>query len=100
MGTDHSFQCGCNPYTESDIEGFRDFVLNLCQSENIQFIAEEMTSDGLREHSVKSTIFKSEPDKELEELYRVKLHKFFQRSYVPCSSKESACNFWKLHAYV
>lgn len=57
MGTGHALQCGCEPYTESDIDDFRNYVRDLCQREKIRFIAEEMTSDGLEEHSAKSTIF-------------------------------------------
>jgi len=72
VGTGHSLQLGCKPYTQSDIDGFRSFVRDLCQRENIRFIAEEMSSDGLTEHSVQSTIFsplKSEPALNLDIAY-------------------------------
>lgn len=57
VGTGHSLQCGSDPYTESEIEGFRNFVRNLCQREKIRFIAEEMSNDGLKDHSAESSIF-------------------------------------------
>lgn len=72
VGTGHSFQCGCKPYTQSDIDNFRSFIRDLCQRENIRFIAEEMSSDGLKEHSAQSTIFfslKSEPALNLDLAY-------------------------------
>lgn len=72
VGTCHTLQCGCHPYTQSEIDGFRNFVRDLCQRENIRFIAEEMSCDGLKEKSVQSTIFsplKSEPTLNLDIAY-------------------------------
>ena len=59
FGTNHLLQCGCSPFTELDIEEFRKFIRILCQSNDIKFIAEEMTDDGLKEYSVQATICQS-----------------------------------------
>jgi hypothetical protein len=42
-----------------DIEEFRKFIRVLCQSNDIKFIAEEMTDEGLKEYSVQETICQS-----------------------------------------
>ena len=57
VGTDHKLQYGIEPYTEADIEDSRNFVRDLCRSEKVRFLAEEMTKDGLKEHCVDATIF-------------------------------------------
>ena len=59
FGIDHLLQCGCSQFTELDIEKFRKFFRVLCQSNKFEFIAEEMTNDGLKEYSVQETICRS-----------------------------------------
>lgn len=62
IGTCHKLQCGIEPFTPEQIETFRTYVLDICRSENIRQIAEEMTEDGLKDKIVTETIFASVAD--------------------------------------
>lgn len=57
IGTCHTFQCGLKPVTQEQIGSFQKYVYELCVSEEIRQIAEEMTEDGLSEKGITKTIF-------------------------------------------
>ncbi len=59
IGVRHSFQCGIAPYTDEQIATLKKYVSEICESKNIQQIAEEMTEDALEKENVTETIFSS-----------------------------------------
>lgn len=56
FGTSHSLQCGTAKYTSTQLKRFRARVRQICQSHEIAFIAEEMSSDGLSHYAKDTTI--------------------------------------------
>lgn len=47
------------PFTGSQIDGFKEYVHEICESRGIRLIAEEMTEMALNNKGVKETIFAS-----------------------------------------
>lgn len=56
IGTSHSLQCGTSSHSSDQIANFIDFVKELCQTNNIKCIIEEMSNRGLLCHNTKKTI--------------------------------------------
>lgn len=59
VGTCHSYQCGLAPYSKAQIETFKTYIYDLCKSEAVQQIAEEMVADALSKEGLDDTIFAS-----------------------------------------
>ncbi len=56
VGTAHKLQCGTNDYTPEEINNFKSFIEEKCESHGINLIAEEMSYDGLIHNKVVNTI--------------------------------------------
>lgn len=52
VGVDHSFQCGLGPHSEA----FKNFSTSICDKYQINFIAEEMILQGIKERGAETTI--------------------------------------------
>ena len=73
VGTSHELQCGLvcphSEYSEADLEKYKGLILNLCKSECINLIAEEMSIDGLLFYKVFKTVVAELVEKELGALH-------------------------------
>ena len=56
VGTDHRLQCGVIPYTNDQVEKYKDFVRKLHKQHQPNFIAEEMCYYGLARYEVAETV--------------------------------------------
>lgn len=56
LGTNHPLQLGAGQCSKEKITAFRDFLISICRSEQIQLIAEEASTDGLKKYSVAQTV--------------------------------------------
>jgi hypothetical protein len=74
VGTSHELQCGLVDqslkYSEVHLEKYKKLILNLCKSECINLLAEEMSLDGLFFHKVFKTVVAELVEKELGTLHQ------------------------------
>lgn len=56
LGTSHPLQCGNAPTTPSQVQTYRTYVQELCNSCKVQFVAEEMPLDALPADEKRDTI--------------------------------------------
>lgn len=56
FGTHHYLQCGTADCSEEQISVFGEYIQQICVSNNIQLIAEEMSSDGLAHYETEETV--------------------------------------------
>lgn len=56
VGIRHSLQCGREPFVETDVDAFRDFVREVFHNHDLRLIAEEMSADGLANYGATETI--------------------------------------------
>ncbi len=56
FGTSHPLQCGTDKYSENAVNNFRAYIREICSTEGISIIIEEMSKEGLDHYEAESTI--------------------------------------------
>ena len=59
FGTSHPLQCGTDKYSEDAVNNYRSYIREICSTEGINIIVEEMSREGLTHYEAESTIASS-----------------------------------------
>jgi hypothetical protein len=56
VGTCHTLQCGVGNYTDKQRDNYKNQIVKLCKTYNVELVAEEMCFYGLSQHEVSETV--------------------------------------------